>query len=518
VNEQELVREALRFGWRISPLSAALTFSAWDHVEGVSQDAQFESAPHLELVSDAIVDGVNGDGPQYIIVSMPPRHGKSTLISKWTPEWYLGNWPQNTVGVCGYGGEFAQQWGRSVRNQMDRHEDILGFKLAEDSQKANVWNTAHGGGMWAAGIRGSITGRGANLMVVDDPIKNEEEAFNSGQRDKLWEWWQGTALTRTYPSSVIVVVMTRWHSDDLVGRLLSAEHCGNPEDWRVIELPAIWDKKGVDAIGRKTGEALWPSHFPADWLIKHRQKAMQPEFWEALYQQRPMNETGVGVVYKNFDESIHVREIHRDHRLPLSLSLDFNVNPMTGVIAQVREEFTAHTHLTNEKRIVCEVLDEKVLPDSNTPEMMAEFFDWYKDSEGSRRTEVWVYGDATANRRDTRGDLSDWEIVYRFLRDHSIPFKTFVTKSDPTQRARANAMNDALQLDDDVRLFLRPRCKELREDLKEVRWKKDKAGNTMSQLDKSNPKRTHVSDALGYLVFSRFALAEAGGERPGTPR
>jgi len=203
----------------------------------------------------------------------------------------------------------------------------------------------------------------------------------------------------------------------------------------------------------------------------------------------------------------------------LSWSLDFNVNPMCSIIAQVREEMTSRTILTNEKLITVEVLREICLPHSNTREACAEFVAAYRAIVKGHRSEVWIYGDATANRRDTRGTDSDWEIVFRSLRDESIPFRSFVTKANPLVRSRANSMNHALLTPDGVIcLVIDPRCRELRTDLKEVRWKRDAAGNSTSQLDNSDPARTHVSDALGYLIHARFALTGGGGEREGLMR
>lgn len=507
---EELLELSATVGWRVSPIATALTFSAEE-----GERPRFETAPHLELISDAIVDAIHGEGKKFLAVSMPPRHGKSTLVTRRVPQWFLANHPEKTVGMCGYGGNFASGWGRVVRNEMRRHATKLGFNLAEDSKRANTWHTDQGGGMWTAGIRGEITGKGADLLIIDDPIKNEQEAFSLVERDGLWEWWQGTALTRTYPHSVVIVVMTRWHTDDFVGRLLSREYPGDPDDWRVIDLPAVWESDEPDAIGRRRGDALWPSKFSADFLLKQRKAKMSEEFWASLYQQQPLNRTGLGAAYHAFEEAAHVRPVTRDERLPLCWSLDFNVNPMSAVLAQVRETLTPLSHLTNEKMIEFEILDEIVLPHSNTPEMCAEFLERRRVLERGRGGQVHVYGDATANRRDTRGADSDWEIVYRFLRDNGVSFKTFVQKTDPLVRNRVNSVNANLRsADGQVRMRIDPRCKELRLDLKEVRWKRDAAGNSTSQLDKGDPKRTHVSDALGYLVHARAGIMAGGGERP----
>lgn len=502
----EIVEEVSSYAWRVSPLSTAVAFSAID-----GENPRFQSAKHLKIVSDAIVDAVNGTGPKLIIISMPPRHGKSTLVSRWTPEWALSCYPEATVGMCAYGAEFAQAWGRQVRNQIKNHSPATGVNLAEDSKKAAVWHTDEGGMMWSAGVRGAITGRGADLLIIDDPIKNDQEAYSLTERDSLWEWWMTTALTRTYPHSVIIVVMTRWHTDDIVGRLLSTEYPGDPTKWRYIEFPALWDSAKPDIMGRAKGDALWPAMYPAEWLIANRKNGMSEESWLSLFQQKPLNRTGIGACYHNFEEAVNVKEIARDPRLPLIWSLDFNVNPMSAVIAQMREAFGPNSHLTNEKLTTFEVLDEIVLPNSNTPEMCGEFFERYTAMSKGRKPEVHVYGDATASRRDTRGYESDWQIIYNFLDQRQIPYKNFVAGSDPAVRDRVAAMNNALlQPDGVIGLYMTSRCKQLILDLKEVRWKRDKSGNSTSQLDKSDANRTHISDALGYAVEKKFALWGGG--------
>lgn len=502
--------------WRVSPVATALTFSALE-----LERPRFVSAAHLELISDAIVDGVAGDGPRWIIITMPPRHGKSTLVTLRTPQWFLSNNPWLTVGMCGYGGEFADDWGRRVRNGLDLHEEKIGFKLAADSKKANWWHTTEGGGMWTAGINGQITGKGADLLVIDDPIKSSLEANSPTYRDRVWTWWQNDALSRTYPHSVIIVVMTRWHSDDLVGRLLSTEYSGDPSRWRVINLPAIWDKDVPDEIGRKKGDALWPNgphKYTAEWLMADRQGSMDDAGWQSLFQQTPLNQTGVGACYRSFDETVHVRDLVRDDQTQLFWSLDFNVDPMCSAYGQIKEMAGTSLHdiLTSKKLTTMEVLGEICLPNSRTVEACAEFEARYYKINRGKKPEVWVYGDATANCRDTRGTQSDWEIIGQFFRSAGIPFRDMVRTSNPPVRDRVNAMNAALKSANGiVGLFIDPSCKELRKDFKEVRWKRDSSGNASNNLDNSDPKRTHISDALGYAVITKFALTGFAGERSG---
>lgn len=511
MDAKELAELQATVGWRVSPLATALTFSKEEN-----EAIRFESSPHLSLISDAIVDAVNGDGKQYIIVSMPPRHGKSTLVTRRTPEWFLANYPYLTVGMCGYGADFATEWGRKVRNDLAMHKHRLGFDLAEDSQKKDWWHTDRGGGMWTAGVGGQITGKGADLLVVDDPIKSTEEAYSPAYRDKLWTWWMRDVQSRTYPHSVICIVMTRWHTDDLVGRLLSKKFPGDPNRWRYIEMPAIWGSNVPDEIGRRKGESLWPEHFPVDWLISERKDTIDEEGWQSLYQQQPLNTTGIGVAYHAFSERDNVTEVVRDDSLALAWSLDFNVDPMTAVLGQVRDLVTARSAITGERLTTIEILDELVLPNSNTPQMCQEFDARVRKYARGKNVEIHVYGDATASRRDTRGLESDWDIIFKFLQQRGWNYKNFVTKTDPLVRDRVNSMNAALKsMNGVIRLMIDERCTNLIADLKEVRWKRDKDGNAMATLDKSDKERTHVSDACGYLVCGKLGIRQSGGEMSG---
>lgn len=493
-----LVRQA----WRSSPLASAVTFTRGDELP-------FKPARHLKLVSDAIVAACWNQGPRFLIVSMPPRYGKSQLVSRRTPAWFLANWPNKKVIVCGYGSTFAREWGRLVRNDVEKDAVDLGIRVSRDSSSAESWRIeGREGGMDTAGVGGPLTGKGADLLVIDDPVKNAEEAMSSLARDKVWDWWISTARTRLHPGGVIVVVMTRWHSDDMAGRLLKSDS----DTWHEIRLPAIWESDEPDAIGRTKGEVLWPWRFSEQEVLDTK-RASSAEWWESLYQQTPIDEAGLGIVYHAFSEQ-NVRPCERDVTLPLVWSLDFNVNPMASVVGQVRRQITGTTMLTNRIELECEVLDEIVLPHSNTPEACQVFHERFmKLWHLGKRTELHIHGDATAHRRDTRGTTSDWEIVRSFFagrKEYDVRFH--VGRSDPLVKDRTNAANAALCSAAKHRsVFIDPRCKELVKDLKLVRWKTDASGNTTAQIDKRDPRRSHVSDAWGYWMFDTFGLRPAAG-------
>ena len=231
------------------------------------------------MLSTALADVAHGD-IERLIVSMPPRHGKSELTSHWFPAWYLALNPADRIILCSYEADFAAEWGRRVRSTISEHGGSLGVELSRDSTAAHRWRLRSGGGMTTAGIRGPITGKGADLVIVDDPIKNFEEAHSPTLRQKTWDWWVSTLRTRLEPGARIVVVMTRWHEDDLVGRLLVQD-----TGWVEIRMTAICETTD-DAIGRSQGDALWPERYDAKVLAATREDVGQL-VWAGLYQQRP---------------------------------------------------------------------------------------------------------------------------------------------------------------------------------------------------------------------------------------
>ena len=209
------------------------------------------------------------------------------MLSHWTPVWFLANWPRKRVGLASYSAEFAETWGRRTRNSVIEQAAGLGINVRQDLSRAALWELTTGGGMMTAGVGGPFTGHGFDLLLIDDPIKNRQEAASPTLREHLWEWWRSTARTRLEPGGSIVVVMTRWHEDDLVGRLLGDEYQGEQSDadqWEHIRLPALAEED--DPLGRAEGEPLWPERYGAAALANLRASVGLRD-WAGLFQQRP---------------------------------------------------------------------------------------------------------------------------------------------------------------------------------------------------------------------------------------
>lgn len=246
--------------------------------------SNYERAAHHQLIVEKLEAVERGDIDR-LMIFMPPRHGKSELVSVRFPAWYLGRNPSHQIIAASYAHKLAAKFGRQVRNLIGAKEFqtvFPGVSLAPDSEAKDLFNTAQEGAYLATGVDGSVTGSGAHIAIIDDPVKGRKEAESETVRDTAWDWYQGDLYTRLMPNAAIVVCQTRWHEDDLSGRILESE--GRIEDggqWTVLELPALHPERG----------ALWPEWYNEETLERIR-KAIGPRDFSALYQQQPQPDDG----------------------------------------------------------------------------------------------------------------------------------------------------------------------------------------------------------------------------------
>lgn len=257
--------------WQLFPHSFA---------EKVS-DGAWEPYPYLKIISQRIAQMIC-DGGGNLVVEAPPRHGKSFFLSYWLPIWFLETYPHRKIILTTYEADFAKTFGRAVRNEINENPMIT-VKIAQDSSSASRWDTTEGGGMITAGIGGPVTGKGGNLLLVDDPVKNWDEASSPTYRKRNIDWMKTTLMTRGEPGAVTVVLMTRWHEQDLAGVMQKEK------GWEVLRFPAIAEED--DLIGRKRGDALCPQRYPIE-VLEQRKTALGTRFFGALFQQRPAPEEG----------------------------------------------------------------------------------------------------------------------------------------------------------------------------------------------------------------------------------
>lgn len=239
---------------------------------------------------------VDGD-IRHLMIYAPPQHGKSEIASRMLPAYFLHRYPRRWVGVCSYGATLARGFNRNARAYYQRN----GGELNPAAQRQDEWETRDGGGSWSAGVGGSITGRPAHLGIIDDPLKNAEEAASAHIREKHKTWYDSTFYTRLQENERICVIQTRWHEDDLSGHLLAKEkESGHPENWTIAHFEALKtdesksypDTCTVVDDPRDVGAPLAPSRFTADRLRKTKANIVS-YYWRALYQGRPSSESGV---------------------------------------------------------------------------------------------------------------------------------------------------------------------------------------------------------------------------------
>jgi len=246
----------------------------------IAQYSGYKPADHHRLIARALERVVKGDCKR-LMIFMPPRHGKSQLTSEFFPAWYLGHHPDRYIIATTYAQELADDFGRKVRNQLQDPLYKAIFpecQISPDSASASKFNTIQKGSYFAVGMGGPITGRGAHVLLIDDPLKGREDAESETTRRKQKEWYQSVARTRLMPGGAIVVIQTRWHEDDLSGWLQAAH---SHEDWEVINLPAI----------SEDNKPLWPEMYDLKTLEAIRESIGMRD-WNALYQQNPIPDAG----------------------------------------------------------------------------------------------------------------------------------------------------------------------------------------------------------------------------------
>ena len=247
----------------------------------------FISGRHHKVMADAFERVANGELKR-LIINMPPRHTKSEFASYLFPAWYLGRYPEKKVIQTAHTAELAVGFGRKVRNlinQEDFQEVFPGIELSSDSKAAGRWNTNKKGDYFAIGVGGAVTGKGADVLIIDDPHSEQDAAvgaYNPEVYDKVYEWYTSGPRQRLQPGGAIIVVMTRWSTRDLTGQIIkSATQREGADEWEVIELPAVMP----------SGDPLWPEFWPIDQLDSLKAE-LPVSKWSAQYQQDPTSEEG----------------------------------------------------------------------------------------------------------------------------------------------------------------------------------------------------------------------------------
>lgn len=243
----------------------------------------FISGKHHAIMAEAFERVANGTLKR-LIINMPPRHTKSEFASYLLPSWFLGRFPEKKIIQTAHTAELAVGFGRKVRNlvQSEAYAKVFETKLSSDSKAAGRWNTDKGGDYFAIGVGGAVTGKGADLLIIDDPHSEQEaKQGNPAVYDGVYEWYTSGPRQRLQPGGAIIIVMTRWSKKDLTGQILKSSMKEGVNDWEVIEFPALLP----------SGTPLWPAFWKKEEL-----EAIKAEIpvskWEAQYQQNPTSEEG----------------------------------------------------------------------------------------------------------------------------------------------------------------------------------------------------------------------------------
>lgn len=278
--------------------------------------------PALQAIDEALIETFNTANGR-LIITMSPQEGKSSRVSKDFILWVLKHHPQSRIVMASYGQTLASRNGRFVRNAITSHPE-LGLHIAHDNGSVAEWQLhQQEGGVFSVGIGGGVTGRSADLMIIDDPIKDRTTADSELYRDNAWDWWTDVASTRLSPGAPVIMILTRWHEDDLAGRMIAAP---DGHLWRVLRLPVIADhdpdENETDPLGRAPGEYLVSARgrTPEDWeAIRTR---VGTRTWDAMYQGRP-NSAG-GTIFKDQWWSDH------QYETPFWLTRDDGSKILTG--------------------------------------------------------------------------------------------------------------------------------------------------------------------------------------------
>jgi phage terminase large subunit-like protein len=271
-------------------------------------------APWLQYLSLEIARCV-ATGNCGLLISAPPRHGKSMLSTVATPLWVLENMPHKSVVVSTYGEDLSTDFSRQIRDAIQNNQDILNVRLRGDTQRVQNFLTTKGGGLKAVGLRGAITGRGADVFVLDDYIKEPKEAMSPTYLEDLWTWYLTVARTRLEPGAVVIILATRWVADDLHGRIKAKQKQTGRTFFKYIEMPAIYepmhpdpegkldasgkvvmvpDYEQTDMLGRHYGDVLFPERYTRESILDIKLD-LTSRWFNAMFQQKPDAEENVTV-------------------------------------------------------------------------------------------------------------------------------------------------------------------------------------------------------------------------------
>ena len=398
---------------------------------------------HHRLICERLDDFASGKIKR-LMIFVPPQHGKSELSSRLFPALALGRNPDLKVVLASYSASMAESFNRDIQRYIDSPEYAELFpetklqaagsngKYVRNSERFDIVDRL--GFLKTVGVGGSLTGTAADLLIIDDPVKDMQDAKSAVMQQSTWDWYLSVAETRIHNGTGICIIQTRWDSSDLSGKLLDAMREGTGDTWTIVNLPAICENTDNPDDPRKVGEALWGERHSIERLRSIERKSKR--VFQSLYQQNPMPVQAGGECYKEFDHNLNTGETEYDPELPLHFSFDFNVNPyMTCGVYQVKKEMVGNLPFYD----VFKIEEVCLRSPKNTTKGICEYLRTkYKYRHQST---CYVYGDPNGMKEDTRTEKghNDFYIIKQHLADFHPSFR--VATKAPAVAMRISFMN-----------------------------------------------------------------------------
>lgn len=448
-------REQLRAAAALHPTAWAMYASGWGEGQtesGSPSPGDWENGAHFDLLADHVLD-MRDLKLQRLCVSLPPGHGKTDYLGVYVASWWLGTRPHDRVVIASYGKDLARDPCKKGRDLLAKH-GLEVFGVGASTRDQQTWwyprdadlQTIGPGFCYAVGRGGALTGKRAELLIVDDLFKDDEEAGSAATREKAWRWLESVALTRLLPWSCVIVIGTRWHRDDHIGRLEDAQRegrCVGGRPWKFVNLPALADED--DPLGRAPGEALWPRQFSREFLEAYR-AGCTPRLWACLHQGRPVAEGGS--LFKEAWENLYTLRAGMlscgDLAVPLGRLVRFAVCDFAGSKSQ-RADYTCVTvfGIDHETRTLwlLHVLRERL----DAPEIMGALRQVYQEwkpaafyaedtSPQLNRLHALALAEAAGELVDPAADLRSNTLLLA-LTDGGLPMRRVAPVTDKVTRS-----------------------------------------------------------------------------------
>lgn len=459
---------------------------------------------HHELLCSYLDRFVSGE-IKNLMVFMPPQHGKSELVSRRLPAYLLGRNPKLKIIGASYSPILSQSFNRDVQRVIDTEEYSYLFpdtflnstNVRNDAKGSYLRNVdifetiGHKGFYKSVGVGGALTGTTVDVAIIDDPVKDAVEAQSYVYRNRTWEWYTDVLKTRLHNDSQILLTQTRWHEDDLSGRLL--EKLKNvSEEWTILTLPSIKENEDNPEDPREIGEALWGRRHSLKRLLEIKQISIRT--FQSLYQQNPQPTQAGGEFYYNFVIEKHTREMAWDMSKPLHLTFDFNVLPYVTLCIWQIDGNNAYQ------------IDEICgTPPNNKTNAVCRLFS--KKYDLANVSGLFIYGDPAGKHKDTRSEqgYNDFDLIYNALKVYN-PRKRVATSAPPLA-VRGGWINQTFGGHNELSITIGENCINTINDYLYVKENAD--GGKLKTTERNSTGATyeklgHTSDANDYFLCEAF--------------